>query len=483
MIASLAGYAVRAAVAELKSRWTTLCSAPPAWFGIFAQLYLCSLLLHYGKRWREPDVTVAVLFLVVWSAARPRRIEPLIIAQVLVLTTTLVDYPRIANHAALQMFVALYLIVMVGAALLRRRSIPFPHIASALRGVAIVVYFYVGFHKLNTGFLDPASSCANWYHAKLFRSAFDYTGSIQDVLPRIVYEWSPWIVVATELLTFVLLLHRRTRLAGLCTAIPLHLYVSLSGFVDFSSMMHSLMFLFLPAVVADSTSVKRVLSGYRVGAVGIAIVSFYMIEQWSSGIGAIRTVQGVAYDLAVIAAVAVIIVTLRQHRSTVVDNAEPVVPVNRGRFMYRMQNGVLPALIFVWGAFPYIGLSSYGSLTMFSNLVTAPAYENHLLVHPDATDLFGLQRDLVQVIDMEQRLARNFRHSPIGELVTRSEIGYQVRRTMRDHDQPLMAFLLENGEPTFYEDLRQSHYAAWPFATRWLFFREIDPVGEAKCRW
>ena len=459
-----------------------MCCDPPAWFGVFAQLYLCSLLLHYGKRWREPDVTVAVLFLVVWSAARPRRIEPLIIAQVLVLTTTVVDYPRIANHAALQMFIALYLIVIVGGALLRRRTIPYAHIASALRGVVMVVYFYVGFHKLNSGFLDPASSCANWYHAKLLRSAFDYTGAIQDALPRIVYEWSPWFVVATELLTFALLLHRRTRLAGLCTALPVHLYVSLSGFVDFSSMMHSLMFLFLPAVAADSASVKRALSGYRVGALGIAIVTFYMIERWSSDIGAIRTFQGIVYDLTVIAVVASIIVALRT-RFGASSGTESVPKMDRVRPTKHMRNCVFPALIFVWGAFPYIGLSSYGSLTMFSNLVTAPTYENHLLVDSSATDLFGLQHELVQVIDMEQPLARNFRHSPIGDLVTRSEIGYQVRRTMRDHDQPLMAFLLEDGEPTFYEDLRESHHAAWPFSTRWLFFREIDPVGEAKCRW
>ena len=381
------------------------------------------------------------------------------------------------------MFVALFVITIVTVALVRRRSVPYAHVASALRGVAIVVYFYVGFHKLNTGFLNPASSCANWYHSKLFQSAFNYTGQIQDLLPQIVYEWSPWFVVVAELLTFVLLIHRRTRLFGLCTALPIHLYVSLSGFVDFSSMMHSMMFLFLPIVVADSVTVKKALSGYHITAVAIAIVTFYMTKEWSIGIGPVRTFQGVAYDLSVIAVVAVMAIAIRNDARCTYKGDREAAPAKRAGARWRPLYAVFPAIIFMWGAFPYIGLSTYGSLTMFSNIVTAPEYGNHLIVDTAATDLFGFQRDLVQVIDMERPLARNFRHAPIGELVTRSEIGYQLRRTAKKIDEPLMAFLLEHGEPTFYGDLRQSEYTEWPYGTRWLFFREIDPVGEAKCRW
>jgi len=410
--------------------------------------------------------------------------EPFIVAQFLVLYTTIIDYPRIANHAALQMFVALFVISVVTTTLLRGRSLSYVHVASSLRGVAVVVYFYVGFHKLNSGFLEPTTSCANWYHAKLFRSAFNYSGPVQDVLPTILYEWSPWIVVVTELLTFVLLLVKRTRLLGVCTAIPLHLYVSLSGFVDFSSMMHSIMFLFLPGFVADSASVRKSLSAYHVGAVGIAVVTFYMAEQWSSGIGVVRTFQGITYDLAVIVVAVAIGLAIRRETLSVArkrhDAGTRRRPGNNG---VRVQYGIFPAIVFVWGALPYVGLSSYGSLTMFSNIVTAPEYSNHLIVETRATDLFGFQDDLVQVIDMDRSLARKFRHSPIGDLVARSEVGYHVWQTRRERDEPLMAFLLEHGEPTFYGDLRESEYANWSFFSRWLFFREVDPVGEAQCRW
>ena len=468
---------------DLRARWTLLCSEPPTWFLAFSQLYLSALLLHYGKRWNEPDITVALLFLILWAAIKPRRIEPIIIAQFLVLDTTIVDYPRIANHAAVQMFVALFVIALAGAAFFRRRVFPYQHVASALRGAAVVVYFYVGFHKLNTGFLNPETSCANWYHAKLFRSTFNYDGPIEELLPPIVYGWSPWFVVAAELVTFALLLHRRTRLFGLCTALPVHLYVSLSGFVDFSSMMHSILFLFLPIALADSPRFQRALSGYRIVAVGIAVVTFYMTSEWSSSVGAVRTFQGVVYDLSVLALVAVAVVALRRTGAHRAAGSGGETKEGGGGSRVRWQYAVFPAMLFVWGAFPYLGVSTYGSLTMFSNVVTAPDYDNHVVIDTETTDLFGLQRDLVQVIDMEQELAGKFRHNPIGELVTRSEIGYQVMRTMREHDEPLMAFLLEEGEPTFYEDLRGSDYAEWPLGTRWLFFREIDPVGEARCRW
>lgn len=469
--------------AGVRDRWSAVCDNVPAWFLVFSQLYLSALLLHYGKRWRDPEVTVAVLIVVLWAALKPRRIEPFIVAQLLVLTTTVVDYPRIANHAAVQMFIAIFVLIVVLSSVVRRCRLPCDHIASGLRGLAVVLYFYVGFHKLNTGFLNPATSCANWYHRKLLDSAFDYGGPLEDVFPVFLIQWSPKLAVAAELVAFVLLLFRPTLLLGLCVALPIHLYVSLSGFVDFSSLMHSIMFLFLPVAVVSRPGVRRTLSAYHVVALGIAVVTHYMVAEWDSGIGAIRTFQGVAYDAAVLAVVAVVAFAIRSEpRREAVPMAESNEGV--GLVWHRWwKYPVFPAVVLLWGALPYIGLSTNGSLTMFSNLVTASGYNNHVIVDTEFTDGFGFQDDLVQVIDMEPELADNFRYSPVGDLVTRSEIAIQVRRTAREQDRPLMGFLMENGEPTFYADLRASPYNEWPFWVRWLSFRKVDPVGEAQCRW
>ena len=381
------------------------------------------------------------------------------------------------------MFIAIFVTITVLTALVRRRRLPYDHLASGLRGLAVVLYFYVGFHKLNTGFLNPATSCANWYHRKFLQSAFDYSGPLADILPDMILHWTPVLAVGAELLAFVLLLFRPTLLLGLCVALPIHLYVSLSGFVDFSSLMHSIMFLFLPLAVVSRSSVTRTLSAYHAVAIGIAVVSYYMAEEWAHGIGSIRTFQGIAYNVSVLTVAAVVAFAIRDSKQR---TAGPMSDAGKSAAVvwHRWwQYPVFPALIFLWGTFPYIGLSTNNSLTMFSNLVTAPGYNNHLLVDTQVTDVFRFQDDLVQVIDMDPEFADNFRYSPIRDLVTRSEIAIQVRRTSRERDQTLMAFLVEAGEPTFYADLRSSSYADWPLWVRWLSFRKVDPVGEARCRW
>ena len=440
----------------------------------FSHCYLASLLMHYGKRWKDPDITVTLLGLLLWATLRRNRLEPFLVGQLLVLATTLGDYPRLANHSALQMFVALFVIVLATSAFVRKRRISCAHLAAGLRGLAVVVYFYVGLHKINTGFLNPVTSCANWYHRKFLSSAFDYSGA----LPDIIFHWSPAGVIVVELAACALLMFRRTWIPGLCVALPVHLYVSLSGFADFSSVMHSIMLLFLPiSILSHRGMFLKSLSVYQIVVAAIAVGTYYMVSHWHLGHDVVRTFQGGTYDAIVLVVIVFLVVELRRWRG---EQSRTSKREHRERRCYY---AVFPALIFLWAAIPYTGLSTNGSLTMFSNLVTAPGRGNHLLIDTDATGIFDFQNDLVRVVDMEPMLAGGFRYRPVGKLLARSEVAYHVMHVPEDYDRPLTAVLEEDGVLVRYDDLRDSRYHEWPFWNRWLSFREIDPIGEAKCRW
>jgi hypothetical protein len=60
----------------------------------------------------------------------------------------------------------------------------------------------------------------------------------------------------------------------------------------------------------------------------------------------------------------------------------------------------IPALIFVNGMSPYLGLKTQTSFSMFSNLRTEGGITNHILL-PTSMQLNNLQKDLVEVVDTD----------------------------------------------------------------------------------
>ena len=453
----------------MRQRWGRITRNPPNWFLVFSHCYLLSLLLHYGKRWEDPELATVFLFLIAWAIFRPDRTEPFFVAQLLVLLTTLSEYPRLANHSTLQMFIALFAVALAGKAFLANEPIPYVSFGAGLRWSLVVVYFWVSIHKVNIAFLNPVTSCANWYHYEFLQSAFGYSGG----LPNVIYRWSPSVAIILEACACAALSIRRTRMLGICVALPIHLYVSLSGFLDFSSLAHAMMLAFLPRELWDGDGMKRtLLPVYRATVLVLVVATYFGQSRSLLNHNALETIQGVFYNLAVVLVIVAIALRLRSFRFRSCD-----VRVSARSYL------LLPAIVFFWGAIPYLGLSTNGSLTMFSNLVTAPGRGNHLLIDTDRTGLFRFQSDLVRVIEMDPLLASEFRYAPTGTLLPAAEIGYQVTQTLNFLDRPLFAVLEEDGTRVVYTDLRASRYNQFPAWNRWLSFRVIDPIGDAKCRW
>lgn len=439
--------------------------------GVFLRLWGAALLVHFAKRWDEPELTCALITIVFATALHRRYARLALGAAVLVFCVQVGGFPRLANHSTLTLALNAYLIIAVAVAIATRRTRDALIDRRALFATLVVVYFWAGFHKLNRDFFDAVVSCSNWYHAKFLDSAFGYRGDIPVWLRGV----SPMVAVVTELGGVALLLHRRTRAVGLLVFVGLHAYLSLAGFMDFAAVMVALMASAIPLSVFGRVDAKqrrrleRSVQLYLLIPIASSVASYFYAKVQHVSAAALEAAQGLAFVIAMVQLVAVVAWMWRQ--------ASPALAQPQ-RLAWAL---VLPVLIAIWGVFPYIGLSAAGSLTMFSNLVTEQSRSNHLLLDTRWTKLWSFEEDLVRVVAIGGRGRFDCGDDLVGHDIPRVELERRVAGWTRDG--PVAATVAYRGETRTYDDLAQSPFARDGIATRLLLYRQLQTGGANRCRW
>lgn len=447
-------------------------------FALFCQLYTASLAIHYTKRWNEPEISTLVLTCLVLSIfTRPKLVWAVAVSLV-VIFAEIRGFPRIANHATLMLFASLSICFAFFSSILRNQDFPIDLLKNGLRGMAVVLYFYVGFHKINSGFLDPVYSCSTWFHNRIETEVLDSAYQ----LPDFVINWSPIYVVVSELLVAALLIFQRTWLIGLILALPIHLYVSLSGFTDFSSFMHAIMILFLPgwfwkeldANVRAQKLVTASIQAFGLGIVAYSAFSVFALNVWFWEYWNAELVKGILLNLLVLEYCLIVFLIWRQRKIS--DNGSTVWP------NWSKWHSIPIILVFFWGALPYL-FGSQGSLTMFSNLVTQNDRNNHLIINSSWSKINDLERDLIFVrgFDSDERIQA--RSDLQGYLLPESEWRWLVHRAAQFSNTKIGVTIEVDGKKRHLPDVKRSEYAVPLSVSNWLSFRKIDPRGTAKCRW
>lgn len=445
---------------------------------VFVRLHIAALLLHFAKRWNEPEVIAILGSLFIASLFNFRELLTFFLANAFIIVVHAPIFPRLANHSNIALFVALFVVGHALVTLVRGSRVDEDLIKNGLRGMAIVLYFYVGFHKLNDGFLHPIESCAYWFHDRIENTFLDGAFTI----PELIREISPWAVIFVELFAAALLLFPATWMFGLGLALPVHLYVSLSGFTDFSSLMHATMILFLPSrfwTLLDQNQRFRNLF-VRSLILYILIVLLYtgltglMTWSWSIDRHSIVDFHGLIYNIAVAElTMAVLFILMVGRIGLMPDNWAIAWP------SWKVRHCVFPAIIFIWGAFPYL-FGSQTSLTMFSNLVTESERQNHLLLDTDLTKIYDFERDLVYIKDIYSQNRLPARYDLQGYFLPESEFRFMASSLV---GAPVSLVVEYRGEIVNIPDLASSSFAKEDLTSAFLTFRQIDPFGPAKCRW
>ncbi len=375
-------------------------------YRLFALAWALAALFHYefvALVYQElawaPKVTGAIVasaaLATLLRPADSRRLASLAFAQ---LVDVVVLLPQVANHWLLAGFVNLTWLLAIAHAW--RRGGRFPPqggpLLEAVRtpllvGVALF-YLWAGFWKLNQDYLRPEVSCAVAFWQNLleqFRWLPDGAGLRRAVI---------WTTLLAELVAPVLLLVRRTRCSAALALIGFHTLLGLDAirrFANFSSMMFALLLLYVPpAAPARLRGALPVLAGraWLAGRVAAASYAALVAASLLAGPRAPLYLDGrwvvwLAYAGLLLAVVAL---------------AAAITPAERRTPASLRVAWIFPALVFVNGLSPILGIKNRTSWQMYSNLRLEAEASNHFLV-PRSLDLLGALADRVVVRDASVR--------------------------------------------------------------------------------
>jgi hypothetical protein len=443
---------------------------------VFAWLWAVGVVSHMGS-YSEPLQTITV---VLFSVALLVLFRPSTRVLFFALLAAHVAYvydrlPHMPNHAVFAACVELTILSAAAGHMLTRRTWEvnadelFRSFAPIVRIEILVLYFFVVFHKLNSGFFDREHSCGAFMYLRL-AAEYPFLPSGDWVRP-----WSIYLTILTEAAIPIMLVMSGLRLAGLLLAFGFHFALSMDpGDVvfNFSAALTGLFFLFLPrdfpqalsSTLAPRRSMWRHPPGRLLWFVsrvivylGVPALLASLIFRQAIATGLTQEASRAVWVVYAGFVFVTFVVTVMRHRPTF-EPARRLLAVGSPWLL------VFPALLIVNGFLPYLGGKTETSFAMYSNLRTEGGQTNHWLM-PASLQVWDYQRDIVKIqrtsVGRIQRLAnRGFqwtyfefkwlmRDYPNASVVfERNGVVRRVRRVKDDPelmqpDSPLMRKLLK----------------------------------------
>lgn len=406
--------------------------ADASWrFGLFSALLALSLILHqlWWNGFEVPSLHFGVVLAAFWVLLRPTSVARFLTMVAVEVVVVWLDMPGAGSHTLLVAVCGASILLYAAGATASARRLPdasafFESIAPLLRISLLVLYAAAALAKMNPGYLDTDVSCA----AALVPRVVWFDPSLVDA--RWLFVPAMWGSVLIEAALPVLLVLRRTRMAGLVLGTAFHLVLALAGNVPFSSLVLAFYVAFLPPGLAGR--MRTVASARRPSWAGAWIRPAVV-----AALAGLWTVGGVVTDaepssattaiawgtrLVVVAVVLAAAALALAVRRTGGHAARPA------RLGLRLAHPAFTAgvvLLVANAAAPYLGLKTESSFTMFSNLQTEKGSWNHAFV-PEAVRVFDYQDELVTVTASDD--PKLFRRTSRGTRMVRFELERHLRR-------------------------------------------------------
>lgn len=350
--------------------------------------------------------------------------------------------------------------------------------APAARIEVLILYGYAVFHKLNSGFFSPEVSCAR----TLLEA--QHLDQIILIFPQIV-PLNPFFTLFVELAILVMLCFRRTRSFGILTGLLFHLvlsYSSYNAFFDFTSMVLAAYFLFTNDDFnrrADQwrknsrQSIRSYFDSYSVAKLIAICVSLMFILGIIAFLNKrLKTFE--EFHLHFFWTLYAIVITYVFARFLFVkkeSDDQNLFALKTKWFL------VLPVVVFLNGASPYLGLKTDNSYSMFSNLRTEGGVTNHYIV-PASAQLFGYQSNLVEVVSStDERLQRLADHDELMVL-------FEFKRHLQKYDVGEVVYRLNGKLDVFRKgetEMKGTLQPESPLLLRTMKFRNISKNEPQPC--
>ena len=382
-------------------------------FAVWAFSLAVGVLIHEWQRAQAPlSLTGLTVVLAIGVLLRPWSVPRAVALLASFGLELLIYLPDVFNHTLVVGVVGTTLVIW-WLLVLRRSPADArdPHyvyasIAPYLRVAFVVVLYSAALAKLNTGFLDPVTTCAIW---------------ILDAIPLVAIPTAlaPLMIAGAIVVEFAiptLLLFRQTRFLAVLIGIGFGVITAAAGHAPFAGFGWSFYTLFIspwtlgrvmvtvrrripPQVRRELMNVAASPTGWiGVGVLGLVMMALVQLAPDTVIALAKRYGASLAFSLWSLVWLVPLLANWRHwFRPPRVD----VATFGAGHVVLALSL----VLVLVNAASPYLGLKTRFSFTMFSNLQTEPGRWNHVVV-PEAVRIFELQQGVVRFDEMsDPRLA------------------------------------------------------------------------------
>ena len=363
-----------------------------SFFALFSIFHFFNYAFEYNRFPPQWDMVVLVLAAVI-LLFRPSSARVLWLLMLVSTISTLLQAPAHSNHtmvrsALLLGYWASFFFAMAKGS---RWSAVFTNFTAAGQGALLVMYAFGVFHKINTDFLNPETSCAValWQHMP---------EPLRWLDGPLVHHATIYGTFIVEGAIVLMLLTPRLRHYGIVAGILFHVLLALSGYamyITFTMLSISLHALFLSGEGAERIVASR----------GIRLLRVRLINPLYAAVG-LLLIAGLAlaaaleeYSLVTALALPLVlpfcVLVVRHGRST-----QPLLQLRgTGRNRAAIVIGtVVTVLFFANCAMPYLGLKSAQAVNMFANLRLEGGVSNHLILpHPPGP--FGYLEDIAVIED------------------------------------------------------------------------------------
>ena len=344
-------------------------------FVAFGILWSLATLFHLAQfdDWAKNLPALALSLAAIVYLVDPQSLKKFLFFSLAQALSIYADLPQVTNHWLFSFFVAITILGAYASLSLRSKKAGcskeelFECFAPVVRIELVILYFFVVFHKLNSDFLAPETSCAASHYRDLAQQV--------SFLPMgdWVSYWAIYDSLTIEGLILICLIVRRLRLVGIALASVFHFALALNDFYNFSAMLFAVFPLFVPGAIpalirrwkdltgqADLSTPRMLRTGSRLGGLFVVLlllgIAFSGVESVDAG-RALFNGYGLLYLLAIVS-----LIPFWAQLSTSQSGAGFFLPNKQHRLLM-----LLPIVLIFNGASPYLGLKTETSFAMFSN--------------------------------------------------------------------------------------------------------------------
>jgi len=327
---------------------------------------------------------------------KPSSLKRLLLFTSIQLIVILNNLPMVSNHWIFMLFIDGTLLYSYLRIALGKRSMEvsrsefYMFCLPLIRIQVLILFFWVMFHKLNSGFFALDTSCGT---VKLFKLQ-------KKLLFAPTASWtqafSIYATVIIEAIIPVLLFFKRTRFAGVLLASVFLAVLGLNA-ARFTVFIYALLFLFIPNSFVKELPKREILSRLIYGVTSYGVV-----------IGMSLWFEWIYFDSYLRWTVTLYSWMFIGTLLWMLKDRPPQLFVAYDHFRFPSKIIlILPLLLFVNGASPYLGLKNTLSFSMYSNLKTEAGQSNHFLI-PASWQIAHYQKDLVTIISSSDPLLSHF---------------------------------------------------------------------------